>query len=372
MPPNADSCILTLNGGSSSIKFALFTPGNPPRRISNGKIEVDIRDQTPQRLSDELRRRFTGVKLLGIGHRVVHGGVHLVEHQTITSEVLDELRRSIPFDLSHLPGEIALIEAAGRQFPEVRQIACFDTAFHRHLPPVAQLLPIPRRFSDAGVRRLGFHGLSYTYLMDELRRVGNPDEADDRVILAHLGAGASLAALRNSKPIDTSMAFTPTAGLVMATRPGDLDPGLVMHMMRSEKLNPDQVDELLSHECGLLGIHGGTADMRELLSCRDSDPHAAAAVEIFCYQLRKWIGAFTAALEGLDTLVFSGGIGENSSAVRAEVCQKLGWLGMRIDPARNDAHAPTISTDDSQVLVRVVRTDEESVIANVVQDVLGT
>lgn len=370
MPGDAASCILTLNGGSSSVKFAAFSVADPPTRLLGGNVDSDNHAQSITQLVDQLRRSCANARIAAVGHRVVHGGLKLAEHQLITDELIEGLRGSVALDLAHLPGEIALIEASRSHFAGVPQVACFDTAFHRELPRVAKLLPIPRRHDDAGVRRLGFHGLSYAYLMDELRRVGRIGEPDGRVILAHLGAGASLAAVRNGKPVDTSMAFTPTAGLVMSTRPGDLDPGLVAFMMRSERLSADELDDLLNRRCGLAGVSGSSGDMRDLIARRGSDIRAAEAVELFCYQARKWIGAFAAALQGLDTLVFSAGIGENSPQVRAEVCNGLEFIGLRIDSSRNANNSPVISADDSHVTVRVIRTDEESVIARIVRQLL--
>jgi acetate kinase len=276
---------------------------------------------------------------------------------------LGELRRISPYDPDHLPGEILLIEAFRQRHPKLPQVACFDTAFHSTMPRVARLLPIPRRFDALGVQRYGFHGLSYAYLMDELARVANAKAAQGRVILAHLGSGASLAGVQGGKSSDTSMGFTPAAGLPMGTRPGDLDPGVAWYMMRSENLTPKQFNHIIHHESGLLGVSETSSDMRDLIERQASDVRAAEAVELFCYQTRKWIGAFAAVLGGLDTLVFAGGVGENSVEVRARVCRGLGFLGIEFDEARNAANAPLISTDASRVAVRVIRTDEELMIA---------
>ena len=367
---SGEARVLTINAGSSSVKFALYSCDDPPARLDAGKIErLDPSDHAgaAQQFVRAIGQRLGAeLPLCGIGHRVVHGGVRLTEQRIIDHAVLAELKGAVQLDLAHLPREIALIEALARQYPRVPQVACLDTAFFRHLPRVAQLLPIPRRFIDAGVRRLGFHGLSYTYLMEELRRVAGAEAASGRVILAHLGSGASMAALRHGKPIDTSMAFTPTAGIVMGTRPGDLDPGLIVHMMRSERLSFDAIDKLLNTNCGLAGVSDTSADMRDLVARRGADPRAAEAVELFCYQARKFIGAYAAAMGGLDSLVFAGGIGENSPEVRDEICRGLEFLGLRINAAGNASSASQISTDDSRVSVRVIRTDEELVIARTV------
>ena len=394
-PASAGPCVLTINGGSSSIKFAIYTAADPPARLLSGIVDriglpgtslraegpdgrpLDQRaidafdhDQAAEHLIRWLLERVRRAAIVGVGHRVVHGGIHLVEHQIVTEDLIAELRRTQPLDLAHLPREIALIEAFHRRLAGVPQVACFDTAFHREMPQVAQMLPIPRSYHTAGVRRFGFHGLSYTYLMAELERIAGPEAAAGRVILAHLGSGASMAAVRGHKPIDTTMGFTPTAGLMMATRPGDLDPGLLVYMMRVEKLRPDEADEFISHRCGLLGVSETTSDMRDLLELRATDPRAAEAVALFCYQVKKWTGALAAALGGLDTLVFAGGIGERASQVRAEICDGLSFLGIRLDPERNAAGAPVISAQAATVTVRVMHTDEELVIAQSICDVL--
>ncbi len=388
--------VLTVNGGSSSIKFAIFTAGIPPRRILAGRIErigetatrlVTAGDASaaseirPVEAADHrraaacliafLRERLGPAAIAGIGHRVVHGGVHLLDHQPVTTELIAELRRNQPLDLAHLPREIALIEAFRGAFPDLPQVACFDTAFHREMPRAARMLPIPRHYDAAGVRRFGFHGLSYTYLLCHLEEIAGPAVARGRILLAHLGSGASMAAVSEGKPVDTTMGFTPTAGLVMGTRPGDLDPGLLVYMMRVQRMAPDQMDEFISRRCGLLGVSETTADMGDLLARRATDERAAEAVEIFCYQARKFAGALTAAMGGLDTFIFSGGIGEHAPAVRTEICRGLEHLGLQLDPARNAANAAIISTDQSEVTVRVIPTDEELIIARAVCDFLS-
>ncbi len=302
---------------------------------------------------------------------MVHGGVQLVQHQLVTDELIAELRHTQPLDLAHLPREIALIEAFRERFGRLPQIACFDTAFHRDLPRVARLLPIPRRYDAAGVRRLGFHGLSFAYLMSDLERVAGPTATHGRVILAHLGSGASMAAVSDRKPIDTSMAFTPTAGLVMGTRPGDLDPGLLVYMMRVEKKTPQEMDEFISRQCGLLGVSETGYDMRDLIARRDADVRAAEAVELFCYQAKKFIGAYAAALGGLDTLVFSAGIGEHSPEVRGQICDQLDFLGIHLDAAANVRNDAVISATNSRVCVRVIPTDEQIMIARAVCRIAG-
>jgi acetate kinase len=392
----ANACVLTINGGSSSIKFALFEAGDPLKRILAGQIE---RIGLPQAvfvvkglnktdnftrsvaaanhtaavdvLMDWIEARFLHGELTAVGHRVVHGGPKYSEPQRITTEMIDELHELRPFDPEHLPEEILLTEAFHRRFPNLVQVACFDTAFHHNLPRVAQLLPIPRRYEAQGVRRYGFHGLSYTFLLEELARVAGPKAAGGRVILAHLGNGASLAAVYEGKSVDTSMSFTPAAGVPMSTRSGDLDPGLVWYLSRTEKITAKKFNEMVNFQSGLLGVSETSSDMHDLLEVEDKDVRAAEAVALFCYQVKKWIGAFAAALGGLDTLVFAGGIGENAPVVRARVCDGLGFLGIELDETRNTKSAPLISPDTGRVPVRVIHTDEEWMIAKMVCRVLN-
>ena len=270
-----------------------------------------------------------------------------------------------------MPAEVELIEVLRQRYPSMPQVACFDTAFHCTMPRVAKLLPIPRRFDAKGIRRYGFHGLSYAYLIEELARVADTKEALRRVILAHLGSGASMAAVREGKSIDTSMGFTPAGGLMMGTRPGDLDPGVAWYMMKSDDLTPTQFNDLINHDSGLLGISETSSDMRDLLAKEADDVRAAEAVGLFCYQGKKWIGSFAAALGGVDTLVFAGGIGENCPVVRSRICEGLGFLGIELEENRNETNEDIISAAASRVVVRVVHTDEEWMIANTVCRVLG-
>jgi acetate kinase len=291
------------------------------------------------------------------------------EPEEITQELLDELHRIIPYDPDHLPQELRLIEAFQERRPSLRQIACFDTAFHRTMPLVARLLPIPRRYLAQGVERYGFHGISYSYLMEELTRL-DPAGSQGRVILAHLGNGASLAAVKNGKSIDTSMGFTPAAGLVMSTRSGDLDPGLLSYLSSTEDMTPGQFQKMVNHESGLLGISETSSDLRDLLDQEGDDMRAQEAIALFCYQVRKWIGSFAAALGGLDTVVFSGGIGENSPVIRERICLDLGFLGIGIDHSRNASGAALISEDGARVKVQVIPTNEELMIARTVSRLL--
>ncbi len=389
-----DALILTINGGSSSIKFALYQINEAPMRLLHGKIDrIGLKDSTLT-FNDENENRKDSLKIdasdhqsaaeflidwleqqgnfssvKAMGHRVVHGMEH-TQPEYISQELLDELHRISPYDMDHLPAEIELIEAFRKRHPKLPQVACFDTAFHCSMPRVAKLLPIPRRFDAMGIRRYGFHGLSYAYLIQELARVAGKKVAQGRVILAHLGNGASLAAVHEEKSIDTSMGFTPAGGLTMGTRPGDLDPGVAWYMMKSENLSLKQFNNLINHDSGLLGISETSSDMHDLLDAETKDVRAAEAVALFCYQVKKWIGAFAAALGGLDTLVFAGGIGENAPPVRAHICDGLSFLGVELNESRNAETADVISTDDSRVTVRVIHTDEEQMIARSVCRIL--
>jgi len=387
--------LLTINGGSSSIKFALYQVGEPLKRRLWGKIDriglsgtnLTFNDPTGNQqgshsiaasdhrsaanvLIDWLVDQDGFASVVALGHRVVHGMKH-IQPEIVTQALLDELHRIRPYDPDHLPREIELIEAFRRRHPKLPQVACFDTAFHHTMPRVARLLPIPRRFDARGVQRYGFHGLSYAYLMEELARVAGANVAQGRVILAHLGNGASLAAVQGGKSIDTSMGFTPTSGLPMSTRSGDLDPGLAPYLVRTEQITAKQFYEMINHESGLLGVSEISSDMRDLLAQEAADVRAAEAVALFCYQAKKWLGAFAAALGGLDTLVFSAGIGENCPSIRARICDGLGFLGIELNEARNAESAPLISTDAGRVAVRVIRTDEELMIARSVCRMLG-
>jgi len=383
--------ILTINAGSSSIKFAWFEAGDAMRRILKGAIErIGLPDATlrvegrepadtlsrainapghakaAEELMTWIEARSERSALSAVGHRLVHGGPKYSAPTRIDAEMLAQLRRLSPFDPEHLPQEIRLAEAFHRRFPKLPQVACFDTAFHHDLPRVAQLLPIPRRYEAQGLRRYGFHGLSYAYLMQELQRVAGAQASRGRVILAHLGNGASLAAVRGGRAFDTSMGFTPVAGVPMSTRSGDLDPGLVWYLARTEGLDARGFNRMINTQSGLLGVSETSSDMRDLLAREEQDVRAREAIALFCYQVRKWIGAFAAALNGLDTLVFAGGIGEHAAPVRARICEGLEFLGIEIDPARNAAHAPLISISSGRVAVRVIPTDEERMIAQLV------
>jgi acetate kinase len=387
------SSILTLNCGSSSIRFALFARGASLERKLTGKLErIGLRGQrltfrnsssqpgagnlgvpdavpAPSFLLDWLEAQTNFDDLEAVGHRLVHG-MHHTQPEPITPELLSALRQIAPQDPEHLPLELELIDALSARRPQLLQVACFDTAFHSGMPRVARQLPIPRRYEALGLQRYGFHGLSYAYVLEELTRVAGPTVTSGRVVLAHLGGGASMAAVKGGASIDTSMGFTPASGLPMGTRSGDVDPGLGPFLARSEHLSAAELHAMLNHESGLLGISEISSDMRELLAREPEDVRAAEAVALFCYQAKKWIGAFVAALSGLDALVFTGGIGENAALIRQRICDGLGFLGLELSPPRNASNAALISSDASRVEVRVIPTDEELMVARSVQRLL--
>jgi len=383
--------ILAINGGSSSIKFALYRVLKPLLRTGYGTVDrigltgtnltfhdVDGKPLESRKLDttdyksaanyliDWLEKLDGFYSIVAVGHRVVQGMQH-TDPEMVTPELLEELHSFSPFDPDHLLGEIQLIEIFRERHPNLPQVACFDTAFHRTMPRVAKLLPIPRCYEDRGIQRYGFHGLSYAFLMEELEHLGDQAATKGRIILAHLGNGASMAAVQNGKGIDTSMCFTPTAGLVMSTRSGDLDPGIAPYLARTEKMSSGAFYEMVSHKSGLLGVSGTSSDMRDLLARESSDVRAAEAVALFCYQAKKWIGAYAAALGGLDTLVFAGGIGEKAPTIRKRISEDLEFLGIELDETRNlsdvTIDSKVISKDASRVTVRVIRTDEELMIA---------
>lgn len=379
--------VLTINTGSSSLKVTLYrlaTTETPElvaqsERIGQPGSLLWIRDAAGVLLGDQqtnlpdhraalaevlawLDRLRTGWEPVAVGHRIVHGGSHFREPQRITDELIGTLQSLATIDPDHLPQALSAIDAISRAFPHVPQVACFDTAFHRAMPRVAQLYALPRNLLAAGVVRYGFHGLSYEYIVTELRRQA-PTAADGRLIIAHLGNGASMVAVKAGVSIDTSMGFTPTGGLVMGTRTGDLDPGVLLYLLTARGLSPADLNQLVNHDAGLLGLSGTSSDMRDLLEREASDPRAADAIALFCYQAKKYLGALAAVLGGLDTLVFTGGIGEHAASIRQRICAGLEFLGIHLDAGRNAAHASVISSATSAVTVRVIPTDEDLMIA---------
>ncbi len=390
------SKILTINGGSSSIKFALFNSGNSLTELLYGELKnigsenstlsfnniaTGEKNDTPVKTYDHTEAATVLIDFLNeqnilatftaIGHRIVHGMQH-TEPEIITPELLDELKKISAYDPEHLPEEIKLIELFVKHCPSLIQVACFDTSFHTTMPPVAKMLAIPRRYYSKGILRYGFHGLSYAYLMQELENLAGKEAAQGKIILAHLGSGASLAAVKNGKSMDTTMGFTPASGLPMSTRSGDLDPGVAWYLMQFEKMNPKEFNHLVNHESGLLGVSGTSANMRELMEVEDANRYAKDAIELFCYQTKKGIGSFAAVLCGLDTLVFSGGIGEHSPEVRSKICDCLEFLGIELDEIKNMNNDAIISTTASKVTVRIIKTNEELMIAKLVADIMAS
>jgi acetate kinase len=387
--------LLTVNTGSSSLKAGLYYMDETERLDVSAAVEriglpgsrLQIADAHGTALAERggdlpdhaaavrallawLRDDLRGAPPDAVGHRVVHGGRAYSAAHLVSAEVVATLRQLVPLDPDHLPQALDAIDAVGRAYPAVPQVACFDTAFHRHMPPVARMYALPRELGDAGVLRYGFHGLSYESIMHQLR-AADAAAATGRVIVAHLGNGASMAAVREGKGVDTTMGFTPSGGLVMGTRTGDLDPGVPLYLLGARGLDAAGLSALVNRQAGLLGVSGVSADMRDLLARERDDPHAAEAVALFCYQSSKFLGALTAALGGLDTLVFTAGIGEHAASVRARICAGLEFLGIDLDPRRNAEHAPVISRAGARVTVRVMTTDEDLMIARHTQRLIA-
>jgi acetate kinase len=380
--------ILTINSGSSSIKFSLYRMGNVETQMlsgsargiglasglfhiedADGKAEIErklsLRDHGAalHEIISWLHGKAVDGDLDAVGHRLVHGGSAYAEPLLITAGVLTALNELIPFAPDHLPHEIHAIKEFTRSYPGLKQVACFDTAFHRTMPLVAQRYALPREVGRHGVLRYGFHGLSYEYILSELRKTEGPETADGRVIIAHLGNGASMAAFRRGKSMDTTMGFTPAGGLVMSTRSGDLDPGVIVYLLTDRGMDAAAVNRMVNNQAGLLGVSGISSDMKVLLDEAQRNPHAAEAVELFCYQARKFLGALSAVLGGLDTLIFTGGIGENAPSIRERICKDTEFLGIRFDNDLNRENASIISRNGSPATVRVIKTNEELMIA---------
>lgn len=395
LSPNFEAAILCLNCGSSSLRFALYKRDEVLDPILTGKFErigspdaglsiknIDTNQSEKRRIDApnhvdcipllvEVLEKSAGTNTVtAIGHRVVHGGPRYREPQGVDEPMLEELRRITSVAPNHLPTAITLLEEFAAKYPQVPQFACFDTAFHQTMPRVARLLPIPRCYDVKGIQRYGFHGLSYAYLMGELARLDDSAATTGRVILAHLGHGTSMAAVLDGKSQDTSMGFTPASGLIMGTRSGDLDPGLIHYLAHTEGMTTAQFQHMVNHDSGLRGISMMSSDMQDLLVREATDVRAAEAVALFCYEVKKRIGSYAAVLGGLDTLVFAGGIGENAPLVRARICEGLAFLGIEIDAVSNAGSAAVISGSKSRVIVRVIHTDEELMIARSVNRLL--
>jgi acetate kinase len=391
-----DDYALVLNAGSSSLKFCVFQrPGEKDWRIAaRGQIEgigtsprLAVKDTQGQTLADNsldaavnnghaaidalatwLRSKWGGARVLGVGHRVVHGGVQYGQPVRLTRQILAELKKLVPLAPLHQPYNLAAIEAVFERLPDVPQVACFDTGFHAGRSPVSKLVPLPKTVRESGLQRYGFHGLSYEYVSSVLPSVA-PGIAKGRVIVAHLGSGASLCALKDGKSVDNSLGFTALDGLCMGTRPGALDPGVVLYLFQSLGLNAKEVETILYKQSGLLGISGISNDMRELLSSDKPDAHLA--VDYFVYRAAKEIGALTAVLGGIDGLVFTAGIGEHSPVIRERICEASSWLGVELDAQSNTSGGPRISTQQSRISAWVIPTNEELMIARHTASLLG-
>lgn len=387
---------LVLNAGSSSLKFCVFgrPDGGEWMLAARGGIEgigtspkLAARDGAGAVLSDEalpadvrslpaaldalagwLRERWGGAAVAGVGHRVVHGGAKYAKPCVVTPQVITDLRALVPLAPLHQPHNLGAIEAVAERLPGVPQVACFDTGFHRSQPPLAELVPLPQKIRATGVQRYGFHGLSYEYVASTLPDVA-PEIAEKRVIVAHLGSGASLCAMKARRSVDCSMGFTALEGLCMGTRPGAIDPGVVLHLFQTLGMTPAEVERLLYKQSGLLGISGISNDMRDLLG--NPDPHAKQAVDYFVYQAAKQIGALAAVLGGVDALVFTAGIGERSAEIRRRICAASAWLGVELDDAANGRNATRITAPGSRVSAWVIPTNEELMIARHTGDLLG-
>ncbi len=392
-----DDYALVLNAGSSSLKFCIYRRvesstwhianrgqidgigGATPRLTAkDGEGRRCIDEQLGSRvtdarealaaLSDWLRSQFRDARILGVGHRVVHGGPRYASPVVVTSAVLSELHRLTPLAPLHQPHNLAAIEAVAERLPDVPQVACFDTSFHRGQPKVAEIVPLPREVCRNGVQRYGFHGLSYEYIVSVLPQVA-PEIASGQVIVAHLGSGASLCAIRDGKSVDTTLGFTALDGLCMGTRPGTVDPGVILYLFQNLGLSAKEVESILYKKSGLLAISGTSNDMRDLLS--NTEAGARLAVEYFVYQATKQIGALAAALGGIDGLVFTAGIGENSPEIRCRICESSAWLGIELDHEANAKNASCISKPGSKVSAWVIPTNEELMIARHTGSLLG-
>ncbi|HUK32848.1 MAG TPA: acetate/propionate family kinase [Vicinamibacterales bacterium] len=365
-----ERAVVAVNGGSSSVKCGLFTMEAIPRIIARTMIPR-TGPSAQSELIAWIESWIDRTAIDAIGHRIVHGGPVYSDPQIVTERVRAVLSQLVPFAPNHLPAEIELVDALGRYAPDIPQVLCFDTAFHNRMPKVARRLPLPVAYDERGIRRYGFHGLSYAFLMDELTRVAGTRAANGRIVLAHLGNGSSLAAVRGGVGIDTTMGLTPIGGVVMSTRSGDLDPGVVTYLGRTDGLTADRLEEVLSGQSGLLALSQTTGDMQQLLAREPQDPAAQLAIDSYVYSVVKACGALAAALHGMETLVFSGGIGEHAAVIRARICGALSFLGVDLDDAANRRHADVISSPVSRVVVRVIPTDEELMVAKAAHRLLA-
>jgi acetate kinase len=388
--------ILALNTGSSSIKFALYETGAAEALLFTGSLTrighkegaFSVTDGQGSSLASEsvavpdhdaacallfswVLKQGEAYKPDAIGHRMVHGGPRYSSPQVVSPELIASLEELIPYAPEHLPQALKAVSQASKLFPGTLQVTCFDTSFHSSMPPVARFYPLPESIRSEGVQRYGFHGLSYEYLLGELERQGGREAARGKVVLAHLGHGASMAAVKEGRSIDTTMGFSPAGGLVMSTRTGDLDPGVILFLLQQDKMSAAQIKEMVNRQSGLLGISGISDEMQVLLSMERQNLKAREAVDMFCYRAKMCLGSYAAAMGGIDTLVFSGGIGEHASEIRSRICEGLDFLGIAVDASRNDVSSPVISPDGSAVTVRVIATNEELMIVRQTQGILA-
>jgi acetate kinase len=382
------SRILTINSGSSSIKFGLYSMGEMETGVlsgsvvgigsgsgmfcvsdANGKVMIENRlhslehREALKKIIEWLQSSPDAYHFDTVGHRLVHGGSKFSRPHLITPDLIETLDELMPFAPDHLPHEINAIKVFKRSYPDIKQVACFDTGFHREMPRVAQVYALPGYLWREGVLRYGFHGLSYEYILGELSKEAGVGASKGRVIIAHLGNGASMVGVKGGESMDTTMGFSPAGGLVMSTRSGDLDPGVILYLLKEKKLGFSAVNRMVNKEGGLLGVSGISSDVKDLLDAEGKNPRAGEAIALFCYQAKKFLGALAAVLGGLDTLIFTGGIGENAPFIRWRICENMEFLGIRLDPGRNDANSRIISREGDVVTVRVMKTDEELMIA---------
>lgn len=387
--------ILTINSGSSSLKFSIYRLENHSEKlerkgevadigeesgyfvITDGQgnnlekreIAIKSHDDALTKLFEWLRKDSPEESPAGVGHRVVHGGADFREPTLMNGKMVEKLEKLSTLAPEHLPHEIKAIKIIKEKYPELKQVACFDTAFHQNMPIVSKRYPLPEKYWQEGIKRYGFHGLSYEYILQELEKETGRDIINERIIIAHLGNGASMAAVRDGKSYDTTMGFTPAGGLMMGTRSGDLDPGVVIYLMNEKGLNISDINKLINEKAGLLGISGSSPDMKVLLS--DQGNNSKLAVEMFCHYARKYLGALAGAMGGLDTLIFTAGIGENSPEIRKRISKNFDYMGLKLDDKRNDNNEKIISTDDSKTTVRVMETNEELMIARHARNIIN-
>jgi acetate kinase len=384
-----DLNILSINSESSSLKCGLFRMSDKPASVymarasgigsdedsrltienNSGKTIVDKAAKFPDHsaaldvILSWLKETRPDMPIDVIGHRLVHGGSEYIRPQVITPDIEEHLHKLIPLAPDHLPRELDALDKLRRLFPETTQVACFDTTFHRNMPRVARIYPLPRNMFEHGIMRYGFHGLSYEYILQKLEDVAGNKIAEQKVIIAHLGSGASMVAVEDGQSIDTTMGFTPAGGLVMSTRTGDLDPGIFPHLLMHKKWPASAINEMINQKSGLLGVSGISASMKDLVAKEESEPEAREAIELFCYQATKFLGALIAVLGGLNTLVFTGGIGEKSAEIRQRICRTMAYAGIELNHDANSDNAEIISANNSRVTVRVMETNEEYMVA---------